>query len=408
MATGRNFKPGDLIWAKLEKLSYWPAKIIDPPTAEETDKGGQKEKLSAPGKPAYYVSLFGEEGNAWILEENILPHSEEMFQCGKRKKSTAFMEAVGKMIVECGSMFPELKPVKEKSTKRDEPSCSTAQKTETIPKTPSVQENELFNRNAKRSAESKSKNKRSKIKKTSQEDLPGMSNDDSSDSCEVSHGPCLDNSNDQIKPTSKKIGFLGLGGMGKEIVKKLLKTGHNVSVWNRTPDECRRFVAAGARQFFTPDHVVRNCDITFCCVSGVEAVQSIVFENEGILKEFENSEPGSKGFVVLTSMSVEASEQISEAVFFSGGRYLEAPLVGSRNHAKLGSLVIHSAGDVELFEDCSSAFLSISSSVFYVSCEVGVATRMNILFPMLWDASYDVLDEADGLLARFRLLTQVN
>ncbi|GFT63173.1 hypothetical protein TNCV_4441321 [Trichonephila clavipes] len=103
-------------------------------------------------------------------------------------------------------MFPELKPVKEKSTKRDEPSCSTAQKTETIPKTPYVQKNELFNRNAKRSAESKSKNKRSKIKKTSQEDLPGMSNDDSSDSCEVSHGPCLDNSNDQIKPTSKKIG----------------------------------------------------------------------------------------------------------------------------------------------------------------------------------------------------------
>ncbi|GFU84546.1 putative oxidoreductase GLYR1 [Trichonephila clavipes] len=342
MATGRNFKPCDLIWAKLEKLSYWPAKIIDPPTAEEADKGGQKEKLSAPGKPAYYVSLFGEEVlfGAWILEERERERTfflilKKCFNVVKEKKSTAFMEAVGKMIVECGSMFPELKPVKEKSTKRDEPSCSTAQKTETIPKTPSVQENELFNRNAKRSAESKSKNKRSKIKKTSQEDLPGMSDDDSSDSCEVSHGPCLDNSNDQIKPTSKKIGFLGLGGMGKEIAKKLLKTGHNVSVWNRKPDECGRFVAAGARQFFTPYHVVRNCDITFCCASGVEAVQSIVFENEGILKEFENSEPGSKGFVVLTSMSVEASEQISEAVFFSGGRYLEAPLVGSRNHAKL-------------------------------------------------------------------------
>ncbi|GFT63174.1 oxidoreductase GLYR1 [Trichonephila clavipes] len=86
MATGRNFKPGDLIWAKLEKLSYWPAKIIDPPTAEEADKGGQKEKLSAPGKRAYYVSLFGEEGNAWILEENILPHSlKKCFNVVKEK-----------------------------------------------------------------------------------------------------------------------------------------------------------------------------------------------------------------------------------------------------------------------------------------------------------------------------------
>ncbi|GFY71234.1 putative oxidoreductase GLYR1 [Trichonephila inaurata madagascariensis] len=379
MATVGNFKPGDLVWAKLKKVSYWPGKIIDPPTEkEETDKGGQKEKLSA----EHYVSFFGEEGNAWILEENIVPHSEEMLLCGMRKKSTAFMKAVAEMIVESGSLIPELKPLKEKSAKSDEPSCSAAQKTETIPKTPSVQEDELLKKSG--------------------------NHEDSSEPCEDSLVPSHDDSEDPIEPTSKKIGFMGLGAMGKGIVKNLLKTGHNVSVWNRTPDKCRRFVAAGAQQFLTPSDVIKNCDITFCCVSGVEAVLSIVFENGGILKEFQNSERGSKGFVVMTSMSVEASEQVAEAIFYSGGRYLEAPLVGSKCHAKLGTLLVHGAGDEQLFRDCSSVFFATSSLVFYVSCEVGVATRMNILFRMLWDASYDVLADADTLLARFRLLSQVN
>ncbi|GFS56204.1 hypothetical protein TNIN_242001 [Trichonephila inaurata madagascariensis] len=74
---------------------------------------------------------------------------------------------------------------------------------------------------------------------------------------------------------------------------------------------------------------LRTATLLLCCVSGVEAVLSIVFENGSIRKKNFRIVSVVLKVVVMTSMSVEASEQVAEAIFYSGGRYLEAPLVGS-------------------------------------------------------------------------------
>lgn len=78
-----------------------------------------------------------------------------------------------------------------------------------------------------------------------------------------------------IEPSDLKFGFLGLGIMGSGIVKNLINSGHQVTIWNRTATKCRKFVEAGAQQAPTPSDVVDAADITFSCVSDPLAVKEV-------------------------------------------------------------------------------------------------------------------------------------
>lgn len=78
-----------------------------------------------------------------------------------------------------------------------------------------------------------------------------------------------------ITPSALSFGFLGLGIMGSGIVKNLIDSGHNVAVWNRTGDKCRKFAEAGATVYNTPCDVVDNVDIVFSCVSDPTAAKQV-------------------------------------------------------------------------------------------------------------------------------------
>ena len=69
------------------------------------------------------------------------------------------------------------------------------------------------------------------------------------------------------------------------MVKNLLNSGHNVSVWNRTTDKVRDFVEAGAKEALTPSDVIADSDITFSCVADPQAAKDLVFGNCGVLQE---------------------------------------------------------------------------------------------------------------------------
>ena len=78
-----------------------------------------------------------------------------------------------------------------------------------------------------------------------------------------------------IKASKKKFGFIGLGIMGSGIVKNLINSGHDVSVYNRTQDKTSKFEKAGAKVMMTPQDVIENADITFSCVSDPEALSNV-------------------------------------------------------------------------------------------------------------------------------------
>ncbi len=183
-----------------------------------------------------------------------------------------------------------------------------------------------------------------------------------------------------IRPSSLKFGFIGLGLMGQRLLKNLLNSGHSVTIWNRTPSKCKDFVKAGAVKATTPADVVAASDIIFSCLADPHAVKEIVFGNCGILAEIRSQ----KGYVEMTTIDADTSNDISEAIMARGGRYLEAPLIGSgKLQAEEGNLTVIVAGDKSLFDECNSCFQAISKQAFYLGSQVGDASKMNLVISML-------------------------
>lgn len=200
-----------------------------------------------------------------------------------------------------------------------------------------------------------------------------------------------------IRASSLKFGFIGLGLMGQRLLKNLLNSGHAVTIWNRTPSKCKDFVKAGATKATTPADVVAASDITFSCVADPHAAKELVFGNCGVLAEMRSG----KGYVEMTSIDHVTSSDISEAIIARGGRYLEAPVIGSgKQQAEDGNLTVVVSGDKSLFDDCSSCFQAISKHSFYLGGNVGDASKMSLVISMLMGNLIGSLAESMALADR--------
>ncbi|XP_054708880.1 cytokine-like nuclear factor N-PAC [Uloborus diversus] len=180
----------------------------------------------------------------------------------------------------------------------------------------------------------------------------------------------------EIKPSSKKFGFLGLGFIGQILAKRILCSGHDLTIWNRSPEKCEDFFEAGAHSAQTPADVVAASDVTFCCFSDTEAVKGIVFDNCGVLSAMDAS---GKGFCVLNTIDPSESIQINEAIVNKGGFYLEAFVHGTRSMAKDGELLVIAAGNRAVFDDCTSCFQSFAKNAYFIDFQVGKAAIVNVL-----------------------------
>jgi len=203
-----------------------------------------------------------------------------------------------------------------------------------------------------------------------------------------------------IRASTLKFGFLGLGFMGQRLCKNLLNSGHQVTVWNRTSTKCKEFQEAGASTAKTPADVVGEADVVFACLADPKASKETVFGSFGVLSEIDSS----KGFVEMSSIDPETSKDISEAIIARGGRYLEAPMIlNGKKAAEDGDLIIVSAGDKTLYEDCSSCFQAMARQSFFLGHSAGPALKMNLIMSMLYGSMVGALAECCTLIERSEL-----
>jgi len=173
-------------------------------------------------------------------------------------------------------------------------------------------------------------------------------------------------------------GFLGLGIMGNAMAANLVKAGFDVTVWNRTPAKCAPLLALGARQGLSPCDVVAACDITFAMVSDPTAAREICFGPDGVLAGIGDS----RGYVDMSTVDDGTARNIMQAVSARNGRFLEAPVSGTKKPAEDGTLIILTAGDQSLYEQAAAAFEKMGKMHLYLG-EVGQAARMKLVVNMI-------------------------
>lgn len=190
----------------------------------------------------------------------------------------------------------------------------------------------------------------------------------------------------------KKYGFLGLGIMGIPMAANLIKAGYDVTVWNRTKEKCSQLVEQGAHMGDSPAEVIASCDITFAMVSDPAAAESLCFDEGGVL---EGIAPG-KGYIDVSTVDPDIATRISEAIAAKGGRFLEAPVSGSKKPAEDGALVFLCAGDESLYQDAESALGVMGKKSFFFNA-IGQGAQMKLVINMIMGTMMSGLTEGLAL-----------
>lgn len=158
------------------------------------------------------------------------------------------------------------------------------------------------------------------------------------------------------------VGFIGLGIMGKPMVKRLIAAGHRVSVHVR--DDARRVEAAdlGVRVLDTPAAVARASDVTFTMVSDTPDVVAVVLGPEGVL---EGLVPG-RVLVDMSTISAVETRRIAQRVEAAGAAMLDAPVSGGEVGAINGTLSIMVGGTAEAFARCQPLLRVFGHNIVHV------------------------------------------
>ncbi len=153
-----------------------------------------------------------------------------------------------------------------------------------------------------------------------------------------------------------RVAFLGLGIMGRPMAANLVKNGHEVSVWNRTPGKD----VEGARMAANPAGAAQGAEVVWMCVSDTKAVEQVLFGADGV----ENSL--SEGMIVVDSSTISPSgeKRFSERVNSRGAHYVDAPVTGSKIAAEAGTLIFIVGGDESDLERLQPLFQSMGKQVF--------------------------------------------
>lgn len=153
-----------------------------------------------------------------------------------------------------------------------------------------------------------------------------------------------------------RLGFVGLGRMGVPITSNLLRAGHAVTVWNRSPDKLAPVLEEGAVAAASPAEVAREADITFVCVFDAAAVREVALGPKGIV---EGGGAG-KTLVDLSTTEVAATRAMADELRERCGMaWVDAPVTGGQRGAREGTLVVMGGGaadDVERVRPAIEAF----------------------------------------------------
>ncbi len=137
-----------------------------------------------------------------------------------------------------------------------------------------------------------------------------------------------------------RLGFIGIGLMGKPLSLRLLAAGFTVNVWNRSPDKLDAVVAAGGKPCASVAELVGQSDVVIVCLADAAAVRQVV-EAEVL-----TSGSADKLLIDLSSIDPETTRQLAERLQQRCGmRWIDAPVSGGTAGAEQGTLAIMAGGD---------------------------------------------------------------
>jgi 3-hydroxyisobutyrate dehydrogenase-like beta-hydroxyacid dehydrogenase len=188
------------------------------------------------------------------------------------------------------------------------------------------------------------------------------------------------------------IGFVGLGEMGSAIVGNLLKAGHRVRVWNRTPERAQPLAAAGAEVVATLADAFAG-DAVLSMLADDAAVRDVV--DAALLEQT----PRGLVHVNMATISVGLATQLAREHAERGLHYVAAPVLGRPDAARAAKLTIVAAGDAEAIDRVQPLFDAIGQKTWRIGALPQQANVMKLAANFMLASAVESLGEAAALLS---------
>ncbi len=159
----------------------------------------------------------------------------------------------------------------------------------------------------------------------------------------------------------KDIGFIGVGVMGKSMVRNLMKKGFHVSVYTRDKSKIMDVLAEGAQWCDSVKECAENRDAIITIVGYPADVDQVYFERNGILE----SAPKGCYLIDMTTTAPSQAVRIYEAARQRGLSALDAPVSGGDSGARAGTLSIMVGGDEQAFQACLPLLEALGTNIVY-------------------------------------------
>jgi 3-hydroxyisobutyrate dehydrogenase-like beta-hydroxyacid dehydrogenase len=200
-----------------------------------------------------------------------------------------------------------------------------------------------------------------------------------------------------------RVAFLGLGIMGRPMAANLVKAGHQVSAWNRTPGK----QVDGAQSATTPAEAAQGAEVVWICVSDTDAVEQVLFGPNGV----EGSLAPDTVVVDSSTISPSAAMRFAKRLHDKNCEYVDAPVTGSKTGAESGQLIFIAGAAEETIARLDSLFHAMGKAVIRAGdTGKGQAAKlaMNLMIALIYEGFAEGLTLATKLgVAPARLIELV-
>jgi 3-hydroxyisobutyrate dehydrogenase-like beta-hydroxyacid dehydrogenase len=195
-----------------------------------------------------------------------------------------------------------------------------------------------------------------------------------------------------------KVGFIGLGNMGRAMAKNLLRAGHNLVVFNRTRNRAEALQSEGNLQIAdSPADAAKDAEVLITMLADDHAVEDIILKGD---KAAINSIKKNAIHVSMSTISVACSRRLKDAHEKAGQRYVAAPVFGRPEAAEAAKLSIIAAGPNNAILECKPLLEAMGQKLFVIGDEQPNANLIKIGGNFMIASMLEALGESFALVRK--------
>jgi 3-hydroxyisobutyrate dehydrogenase-like beta-hydroxyacid dehydrogenase len=172
----------------------------------------------------------------------------------------------------------------------------------------------------------------------------------------------------------RKLGFIGLGTVGRHMAANLTKGEYDLTVYDDDAEPLNELVKLGAKAAATPSEAAKGKDLVIVILPESHGLETFVFGKDGVL---EGLDPGTI-LVDMGTHSLETTLKLADEAIKRRVLFLEAPVWGTKEHAANGLVTILAGGDPSLLGRCRETFSYFGLNIIHIG-KIGDATRMKFI-----------------------------